>query len=232
MDGGFHHIVFATEAHYAVPLVSRYAASLSQAMTMHKQAIHDQLECLTSFKYCTTSVVNHTDRALLPSNAVDVRDLNIVISREGYHDQSCSEFCVSPSFTMATHVMWPPQGYLHLGPIFQTTNPIVAPKTDHLISHAKLQRAVLTLKAKEAVKGLYRQRARRWWDGKDTDESKLGALQGGGRLEDDGCPGIWICGSYAYPGIPLLEGCVVSARHVVEDGIFRCEGVAASSRPW
>jgi hypothetical protein len=29
-------------------------------------------------------------------------------------------------------------------------------------------------------------------------------------------PGIWVCGSYAYPGIPLLEGCVVSAKNVVE----------------
>lgn len=50
VNGGFHHIVFATEAHHAhhaVPLLSRYATSLSEATAMHKQAIRDQLECLT-----------------------------------------------------------------------------------------------------------------------------------------------------------------------------------------
>ena len=56
----------------------------------------------------------------------------------------------------------------------------------------------------------------------------LEPLQGAGRLEDtaaDCVPGIWFCGSYAYCGIPLLEGCVVSARNVVEQGIWVSEGI-------
>ena len=39
--------------------------------------------------------------------------------------------------------------------------------------------------------------------------------------------GIWFCGSYAHPGIPLLEACVTSALNVVENGIFKVEGVEA-----
>ncbi|KAF8337931.1 uncharacterized protein EI90DRAFT_3041067 [Cantharellus anzutake] len=77
---------------------------------------------------------------------------------------------------------------------------------------------------------------------------RLGRLQGVGKLhaqnEDDTAQsrgrseavfgggddattfsGIWFCGSYAHPGIPLLEACVTSALNVVENGIFRAEGV-------
>lgn len=38
-------------------------------------------------------------------------------------------------------------------------------------------------------------------------------------------PGVWLCGSYAHPGIPLLEACVNSALNVVENGVFAVEGV-------
>jgi len=51
----------------------------------------------------------------------------------------------------------------------------------------------------------------------------LGPLQGA-MVGEDG-PRIWMCGAYAYCGIPLLEGCVVSGRNVVEKGILAHEGV-------
>lgn len=67
---------------------------------------------------------------------------------------------------------------------------------------------------------------------------KLGALQGAGRLQASPDttphgvgeaksipPGIWHCGSYAHPGIPLLEACVTSALNIVENGIFVVENV-------
>jgi hypothetical protein len=54
-------------------------------------------------------------------------------------------------------------------------------------------------------------------------ESELGLLQGAAVGENG--PRIWACRAHAYCGIPLLEGCVVSARNVVEWGIFNHEGV-------
>ncbi len=85
---------------------------------------------------------------------------------------------------------------------------------------------MLSLSSKEALHDLYqKEKASSRWR---KDKDRLGPLQGGGR----GGPGMWICGSYAYPGIPLLEGCVVSARLVVEQGIWRSEGIAVKKAPW
>lgn len=79
---------------------------------------------------------------------------------------------------------------------------------------------------------------------------KIGALQGPGRARPEARisyadeatnvasrrtgtpmsppPGIWLCGSYASPGIPLLEACVTSALTVVEEGVYVSEGVEVS----
>ncbi|PFH54890.1 hypothetical protein AMATHDRAFT_134337 [Amanita thiersii Skay4041] len=229
-DSGFHHVVFAVEAHRAIPLLSSYVMSLSQDATFHKLEIEKQMECLSTFKYRTSIVLNHTDRSLLPEDERDIRDLNFV---DADAISNMMSLRVSPSFTMATHVITPPEGYPGLlKPVYQTTNPIMLPRMDCLLSHAKLERAVLTLEAKEALRRLYCQRAGRWWNDMYSNDSKLGCLQGAGKLIGGEEAGIWICGSYAYPGIPLLEGCVVSARSVVEEGIFRCEGVNALEAAW
>lgn len=45
-----------------------------------------------------------------------------------------------------------------------------------------------------------------------------------------GRKGIWFIGSYAWPGIPLLEGCVGSSVRVVE-GISRAEGIDVDLAP-
>jgi microfibrillar-associated protein 1 len=122
---------------------------------------------------------------------------------------------------MATHVLSPPPHYpSHLPAVYQTTNPILAPSEDSILSVARLERAVLTVEAKDALSGLYRPTDRKWWQCVVQSASGLGPLQGAGKLsliaEETKGPGIWFCGSYAYPGIPLLEGCVVSAKNVVE----------------
>ncbi|KAL4243908.1 Zeta Carotene Desaturase and Related Oxidoreductase [Abortiporus biennis] len=83
------------------------------------------------------------------------------------------------------------------------------------------------------------------WGCEGMDGGALGILQGAGRpsrtyiqdKDDDSdsdnrtmMPGIWICGSYAHCGIPLLEGCVVSAKNVVEQGIWVSEGVSVGKK--
>jgi microfibrillar-associated protein 1 len=113
--------------------------------------------------------------------------------------------------------------------LYQTTNPIIAPKEETILSVARLERAVLTVEAKEALKGLCRERDKRWWQFAEQAGSVLGPLQGGERGKG---PGIWICGSFACGGIPLLEGCVVSARNIVEQGVWKNEGLRVMSPPW
>lgn len=100
------------------------------------------------------------------------------------------------------------------------------------MSVAHLERAVLTLDAKRALRGLYSSSAT---EGETT--LGLGPLQGAGRSVganpgDSVGAGIWFVGSYAAGGIPLLEGCVVSARNVVEKGVLASEGVAVVGSPW
>jgi hypothetical protein len=129
---------------------------------------------------------------------------------------------------MATHVLPRPAGYPeHQPTVYQSTNPIIAPKVDNILSVATLERAVVTTQSKKALKGLCVSGEKKWWQVPYHAQTRLGPLQGTSASEENG-PAIWVCGSYAHLGIPLLEGCVVSARNVVEQGIFRREGVQAS----
>lgn len=204
---------------------------------------------MRTFQYHPTIVINHTDDTLMPDGVQDRRDLNLVCldpagdnvtpykieDDEGGVATSISPRCVPQTYTMATHALPPPPGYpTHLPRLYQTTNPIVPPKKESILSVARLERAVLTLEAKEALMGLYREDGKRWWQCAGQAGSVLGPLQGAGKLEGgaEGGPGIWVCGSFAYAGIPLLEGCVVSARNVVEQGVLKSEGVAVKSPPW
>lgn len=233
---GFHHIIFATQATRAVPLVSSFASSLP-LKDPKRIAVEKQVQCLKTFEYRATVVINHTDGTLLPDNEGDRRELNLICAEPVTNTKFCKEMnhpnTLPPSYTMATHILTPPKGYpAHLPGIYQTTNPIVAPREDCIFSVAKLERAVVTVNSKTALKGLYEEEGRQWWQVASQGTSRLGELQGAGKLMGAEGPGIWICGSFAYAGIPLLEGCVVSARTVVEQGIWKSEGIDAKDSPW
>ncbi|KAJ3986320.1 hypothetical protein F5890DRAFT_1005281 [Lentinula detonsa] len=236
---GFHHIIFATQAVRAVPLLESFASSLPPHAKAKRRAVEDQVACLRQFTYCSTLVINHTDPSLLPDDIQDKRDLNLISLDRNSHPSKTQEVnlsevedawslrCLPPSYTMATHVLTPPEGYpAHLTTIYQTTNPIIEPRESRILSVATLERAVLTVQSKQALKGLNVEYERKWWQGAGQGKSRLGPLQGARRGDElDQTPGIWICGSYAYSGIPLLEGCVVSAKNVVQQGIWKSEGV-------
>lgn len=277
-QSGFDHIIFATQACRAVPLLKTYANSLSGVSLGEnaKKRVEEQINCLQHFVYRDTLVVNHTDGRLMPDDPRDWRDLNLVFGESyselkeqeanrctidslttfeqkaekrksrntsvpsylGDEDNECP--CLSASYTMATHRLQRPVGYpVDIPVVYQTTNPIIPPSKDKVLSMARLERAVLTVESKIALEGLHQEGARKWWQisglivpGWGRGAAKLGKLQGPGV---DGCtrlPGIWVCGSYAFPGIPLLEGCVASARGVVEQGIWASEGVKFSDPSW
>lgn len=76
-------------------------------------------------------------------------------------------------------------------PVFQTWNPVLEPESSSVLGQAEFERPVVNA---ESLRGLRR----------------LSALhQQPGRR-------IWFCGSYAAPGIPLLESAVSSAMLIAE----------------
>lgn len=235
---GFSHVIFATQANHAIPLLKTYLDSLpasdlngSRSLEAHRTLISAQVACLSHFRYCRTIVVNHTDPSLLPSDPRDVRDLNLVTSARTASgttklaDAVDAGMCVPPTYAMATHVL------PRLAGVFQTTNPTLPPAPHTVLSVARLERAVVTPASKAALDGLWRESAparSRWWGCAGGDGGVLGPLQGAGALEQgegERVPGVWVCGSFAHCGIPLLEGCVVSAGNVVEQGVFVSEGL-------
>lgn len=225
---GFSHLIIATQANNGIPLLTSYYTSLPEDASEHRQALGELIQCLESFQYRKTVVINHTDDAFLPLDQRDRRDLNLVqgTGQESNGLQFNNTLTVPLSYTMATHVLCDSKDT----PIYQTTNPIVPPRQDSILSVAVLERAVLTAKSKTALQLLSYQEEGQWPFTKPS--ASLGRLQGAGRLQGVAWPGIWICGSYAYGGIPLLEGCVASARNVVEQGILHCEGVVVHDEPW
>ncbi|KAJ7171803.1 hypothetical protein C8R43DRAFT_1058887 [Mycena crocata] len=224
---GFHHIVFATQATRVAPLLSSYAASLPRdSHTRH--TIMAQLNCVEAFQYTSTVVINHTDSSetLLPVDLRDRRDLNLVTSLPTVREPSppWSPRRVSPACTMTTQILTPPRAFRTAAPVFQTTNPFVDIQAENILSVATLERAVLTMQSKTALRGLYRETRRAWYQCAATAECTLGELQGAGRRQSEDHAGIWFCGAYAHVGIPLLEGCVVSAQKVY-GGICESEKV-------
>lgn len=235
---GFRHIILATQANGAIPLLTSYLQSLPSNQLDGIKAIQDQIQCLKAFQYRRSTVVNHTDNSLLPDNGRDLRDLNLItLNRNSNHEKLLkstdrTSLCVSSSYTMTTHILPRPKGYPEDKPrIYQTTNPILEPKKDCLLSVATLERAIVTMESKKALALLSVPETRTWWQCPYQATTRLGELQGAREPSRADSPGIWICGSYAHSGIPLLEGCVVSARNVVEQGILKSEGVQWVHKP-
>jgi predicted NAD/FAD-binding protein len=75
----------------------------------------------------------------------------------------------------------------HRAPIFQTVHPLQAPREELVISHARFERPVVNAASELALQGL-------------------------ARLHAEPARRVWFCGSYAQPGIPLLESAVRSAE--------------------
>ncbi|KAF9303077.1 hypothetical protein BGZ74_004396 [Mortierella antarctica] len=119
----------------------------------------------------------------------------------------------SHNSAMATHIMNNTASSLGSTTKFlQTTNPIFQPRPDTVISSAWFERAVVnpeSMKAVDELNELMDQQAERVLSSSSSSSSPS---EGKAQMSDR----VWFVGSYAYPGIPLLEGCVVSAVQVME----------------
>jgi microfibrillar-associated protein 1 len=238
---GFHHIIFATEAETAASILRGFVSSLpnSADLKTFNGHLQQQIQVLRKFQYRKVVVVNHTDRSLLPDDTRDRRELNLIYHRGGEPGifeegpDRDSSVCVPSSYAMVTHILPRPKEYPADQPtIYQSTNPYIPPRKDSILSSSELQRAIPTVEARKALQGLCQEDGRRWWECPAVCKTKLGPLQGAGRMLDGSHPGVWICGSYAFPGIPFLEGCVVSAKNVVVQGILKCENTSLQEEPW
>ncbi|GAC94730.1 hypothetical protein PHSY_002303 [Pseudozyma hubeiensis SY62] len=141
--------------------------------------------------------------------------------------------------TMATHVLTlPPDAAAQQDLlVMQTTNPLPSlhPHPSTILSSSTFERAVIDVEAHLARQSLFHlSQATRTKQGVSVETAggrklSLGTLQQhkrGERKRDEAR--VWVCGSWAV-GIPLLEGCVVSARLVAEE-IMRGEGVQVDVR--
>jgi predicted NAD/FAD-binding protein len=77
-------------------------------------------------------------------------------------------------------------------PVFQTIMPLVVPRPDSVIGNTVLQRPVVDSRALRGLKLL-------------------------SELHDQPNRRVWFCGSYASPGLPLLESGVVSSLEVAQN---------------
>lgn len=206
----FDHLIFATQANQAASLLS-FLPSSSARDTL--------LKSLDAFSYIPTLVVNHTDESMLPPNPLDRRDLNLASfsppssSSEAKLDAEDrgTDITMPISSIQATHIISRTHPRLASTSgktpllLLQTTNPLIPIDSSHILSSTWYERAYITPSSRAVLPGFLL-----------SDQAGSGRLQ---NLEK----GVWFCGSWCAEGIPLLEGCVSSAREAVK-GVVESEG--------
>ena len=205
----YDHLVFATQCTQTAQLLSLYERHLVPQHDADLARCQQVKDALAHMRYEQSTVVCHTDTTLLPADRALWRDLNLV---------SADPNTPPPRYTMATHIVW--RGDAASQTVMQTTNPLawLYPDPDCIIRTSTFERFVLTLAGRDARRAFFRHASGR----RDADayqnarrHLRLGPLQGrpAGKADTQPLPGIWLTGSWSF-GVPLLEGCVSSARLV------------------
>ena len=233
----FHHVIFATQGNQALNILQQCQKHLDNSNSNNgsvddtlSKDIESASDILRQFCYDKAIVVNHTDTRLLPSNPKSWRSLNLA-SLDSSVQLSAKNDVTIPfphDTTMTTHILTMTHHTNHVlkehldgdDIYMQTTNPCISPLPEKILSKAWFERATVTLNSKKAI-----------FDGLFTpsDHQNVSASLQLGRCQ--GNSGIWFVGSYCWPGIPLLEGCVASSEKVVSEGIARAEGISIDV-PW
>jgi predicted NAD/FAD-binding protein len=223
---GFHHIIFATPANLSASLLQTYRKSLSSLssrddLVKEIDRLHSLQNQLEQVQYATSTVINHTDISILPRNQKDWRDLNLIAPPSHSPTKAVQSITSKTTkkagtkeqdYTMATHLC-------HYSVksdkfVFQTTNPLVTPKPESILSSSTFSRALTS--SKSQLQGLFvwkRRKSSRLHDIGEKWEMHLGHLHRKDK-DDDLFSNLWFCGSYSQ-GIPLLEGCITSSSLVV-----------------
>ncbi|KAK8850379.1 hypothetical protein IAR55_004297 [Kwoniella newhampshirensis] len=200
-------VVLATQASVAKTLLRGLEASLKDwGEEKEKVRVGKIRAALEQVQYRETIVITHRDTSILPAEP-DQRPINLFLpsvpssstppkspSSITLSDSPPSEKPATPFFppskgiyTMATQIMPSPKGDAES--VLQTTNPVVALDPERILGISNLERALPLKRPTDTLN--------------DLRPCSRNAL-------------VYLVGSYAYPGIPLLEGCVGSARVAVE----------------
>ncbi|KAI9023126.1 hypothetical protein DFJ74DRAFT_75671 [Hyaloraphidium curvatum] len=195
-------VIIATQAHQA--------ARILRASPQRDPAAAAQLARLASLlgtvRYVRSLVAVHSDPSLLPPRPA-WRSMNFVVHNR--HSPAETPTRTSPGQVAVadpivptdaiTGSHWLNHTFPHLGarPHFQTWNPHPLPRPELTSSLTWFDRALVTTSSSAAIDAL------------DELQGQLG---------------IGIAGSYAWPGIPLLEGCVRSAARCCAE-IARSRGM-------
>lgn len=228
----FDNVIFATQANQARFLLADYYKALRDSespldnaeLTLEKE----RLDALGRFSYTQSIVINHYDSSSsLMDDLPDRRILNIArwnekdlestrLSKLQAEEKLDTNKRLRKEYTMATHdlsILHPSCKSPSSGaPLLQTTNPTVELDESAVVSSQVFERAVMTLESKETLKEFLRYPSKT--PSAVSDGSK--ATEKTGKLPFQGLGGIYFVGSWAAEGIPLLEGCVVSAERAVE----------------
>ncbi|KAF9932076.1 hypothetical protein FBU30_009006 [Linnemannia zychae] len=129
---------------------------------------------------------------------------------------------------MATHLLrWDKNIGSNGAQVLQTTNPLFPPRPGTVIASAWFERPVVDPQSMKALDELYLRMDRQADRLRQSITSSYSALR---PLQDNNnnvdaeereemvpiSDRVWFVGSYASPGIPLSEGCVVSAMQVMD----------------
>ena len=202
----FDDLVFASQANHARTLLRSFAKSLD-ADGHSAGVVEAELErvaALDAFRYTRTVVVNHTDTSILPAAGADRRDLNLALADPSAVAPRSGKYLDPRTHVQATHIVARTRPHLPAD-LLQTTNPTREIDPSKTISRTEFERAIVSAESKRVL-----------------PRFRLGVRAGEGDLQ--GRHGIWLAGSWAAEGIPLLESAVVSAERVVYHGLMAGRG--------
>lgn len=196
----FAHVILATQANQARTLLA--------TMPHPSAAAKARLAALGAFSYEKSLVVTHSDESVLPSALKDRRDLTFASHARETSNPTApppqddsdhrSRGWIQATHTVSTHPL-----------ILQTTNLVTALSPSLTHRSTWFERAVVSRSSRAALPGFLLP------DGDGDGAEGEGVHQG--------VDGVWLVGSWAAEGCPLLEGCVASAERVV-GAVARREG--------
>lgn len=183
----FHHIIFATQAEAACSILKNSSPNAN----IKKSEYLNQIKILEIFKYVKVYLSVHSDASILPPNPKSWKTLNMALFPQGIETDEKKiqetkkvkeQLGYDPaSAPMVTTFVNYPD---YKNPIFETTHAVVSTDPAKTYSGSWFNRCIMT---KESMFNI----------------DNLEEIQG----ENN----IYFIGSYAYPGLPLLEGCAGSA---------------------
>ncbi|KAF9272732.1 hypothetical protein BGZ68_002147 [Mortierella alpina] len=211
------NIAKATNADILASPLKRLSQELEQEMMMRSRKARAPRSTIFSVKPASSlrpksvhrkSSQNRLKAQFAPSNNSSTTSLATPSTASQSHNSA-----------MATHIMNRTIKTLGTTTKFlQTTNPIFPPRPETVIASAWFERAVVNPQSIKAVDELQLQMEQQTarWINRNRQHNSEDQNQNQNQTPVPTSDRVWFVGSYAYPGIPLLEGCVVSAVQLME----------------